>query len=381
VMIGILNVQWFDNPGAVLLCYALQQTLAELGWESIVLNYVSGGALPPPFFKRIMRKLRSEKTNMAWIENEYFGRLLRIRCQKYEAFRSQYLRRTLPFKEVDSQLLYGYDIYIVGSDVVWKPEILLSRDADVYFLSFLSDTFKAKRISYAASIGTTDNEILSVLEEKYKVRLQMFDHISVREKESVIFLQRLCKQTVHHMPDPVFLLKKEQYDTLAVSRTCAEEYIYLYMLTPNQKAINFALALSERSGLQILYDVHSDDNLFLRRLFRGKGRAVVSDGPAEFLSRICHAKYVVTNSFHGTAFSLIFEKEVYAFSAQNAGIDTSVRLKDLLSTVGLQYRYNCVFNWENIRSINYQVVRASLYELRERGRDYLQQVLESDARR
>lgn len=375
-MVGILNVQWFDNPGAVLLCYALQQTMAEQGRECKIINYTSGGSARPTLFDRVCRKLRTEKSKLARVDHRFFGQLLQERSARYEAFRERYLDRTAPFSDTDSPLLYGYDQYIVGSDVVWKPEILLSPDADVYFLSCLNGK-KARRISYAASIGTTDASLLEPLADKYQERLKNFDFISVREAESVDFLQPLCTQKVFCMPDPVFLLEKAQYASLKSDLREGEgDYIYFYMLTPNPKAVEFAVELEARTGLKVLYDLHTSENLFLRNVFHNPASAAVcSDGPAEFLNRIRNARYVVTNSFHGTAFSLIFEKELYSFPSQNGGVDISVRLRNILDSVGLQNRYDCDPGCME-EPIEWNFVEECLQQMRQEGRDYLMHALQ-----
>ncbi len=375
-MVGIINVQWFDNPGAVLLCYALQQTMVEQGRECKIINYTSGGSARPTLFGRVRRKLRTEKAKLAWVEHRFFGQHLLERSTRYEAFRKRYLDRTAPFTKTDSPLLYGYDQYIVGSDVVWKPEILLSPDADVYFLSCLNGK-KVRRISYAASIGTTDSSLLEPLADKYQERLKNFDFISVREAESASFLQPLCTQKVFCMPDPVFLLKKEQYAGLESASDKEEnDYIYFYMLTPNPKAVEFAVELEAHTGLRVLYDLHTSENLFLCNVFHNPASAAVcSDGPAEFLNRIRNARYVVTNSFHGTAFSLIFEKELYSFPRQNGGVDISVRLKNILDSVGLKNRYDCDPGCME-ESIDWKFVEERLQKMRQDGRDYLMRVLQ-----
>lgn len=378
-MIGIINVQWFDNPGAVLLCYALQQKLTAMGYDSQIIDYASGGAAPAAadsrnrFIKR-MFSLFHKKYKLTWVNKRFFYAELRERHEKYEDFREQFLVRTKRFTENNSEILKGYDAYIVGSDVVWKPAILESKDAEVYFLDFLSENDICRRVAFAASVGTADASLLERLSPKYAEKLKNFDAISVREKATADFFQKLSDQKIECLLDPVFLLNKKDYISVLKEKQSKEKYIYFYMLEPNEEAVTYALFLAKKTQLPIYFDVHDKDNLFLRKKFGQNGRICVSDGPSEFLSRIDQAEYVVTNSFHGTAFSIIFEKEFYSFSCYNAGVNVSLRMENLLQEVGLEDRFNPTIQ-NVLTDINYETVNAKIMRQKKLAVDFLTHAL------
>lgn len=380
-MIGLINIQWFDNPGAVLLCYALQNKLDELGYDSCVIDYASGGGKPSNkknIFSKF-QKLIEKRYLLSLINRNIFYHELKARKRNYEAFRSNYLVRTPRFRDAESPLLNGYDTYIVGSDVVWKPEILQSRDAEVYFLDFIPKFAPINKISFAASVGTNNLKLLIGLKKEYASKIAKFDFISVREKDTADFIKDIYGKQVTCISDPVFLLDKSTYKKVMTKTELeTEEYIYFYMLQPNEDAVDFAIALAQQTGYKIIYDVHDKDNLYLQKRIGNLGTATVSDGPSEFLRRICDAKYVVTNSFHGTAFSIIFEKEFFSFSCHSGDVDVSVRLVNLLKCLGLENRYN--MKAPHLSKIDYSNARIRIQDERKRAIDFLEHALSNGVR-
>ena len=381
--IGIINVQWFDNPGAVLLCYAMQYEISYLGFESEVIDFTSGGGskYKPSLIKKVTNKCKRELDKIALgtvkINGKSFGSLLRERHCKYEKFRKDYLIRTDSFNNQDNAQLQCYDTYIVGSDVVWKPEIVKSQDAKVYFLDFLDDKSNAKRISFAASVGTNEIAELQKLVKQYKYYLDKFDYISMREKESAEFFRKYIEKDIETLIDPVFLLQKAEYSRLINEIEQAEKYIYFYMLAPNEEMVNFAEKLVKETEYTIIYDIHDLDNLYLEKKFGKYGHASIDDGPIEFLKRIRNAEVVITNSFHGTAFSLIFEKNFYTFGCINAGINVSLRMENILKKVCLYDRYNPKWRDDfHLEAIAYEDIRDVIENERNKAITFLKKAIE-----
>lgn len=375
--IGIINVQWFDNPGAVLLCYALQKQISELGYESIVIDYASGGGVVKNNID-ILGKIQNKIWKTKIVEKKLLFFELKKRKLNYEKFRNLYLKRTERFTDVNNSNLYGYKKYVVGSDVVWKPEMLQSENAaKVYFLNFLKKDEYRKKIAFAASMGTSDQNKINLYCEEYKRRLEDFRWISVREKKTAEYLKGLLCKDVTCLLDPVFLLKKEEYFKLIDhSLKRRKRYIYFYMLGRNDEALSFVEKLSEYTGIEIVYDIHDKDNLFLIKRLKKYGKPVVSDGPAQFLSEIYYADCVVTNSFHGTAFSIIFEKTFYTFSCVNGETNVSLRMENLLNSFSLMNRYN-VETVNNIEKIDYRFARKEIEKNKESAIEFLQNALKS----
>lgn len=378
-MTGIINVQWFDNPGAVLLCYALEQTVNKIVDDDvIVIDYAAGGGKSSNIIEKICKiphKVKSKLLHNKYISGVRYSELLVRRHELFEKFRKENLNRTMRFNELNSPVLKeNYSHCIVGSDVVWKPEIADSSHAHVYFLNFGQDSMK--RISYGASIGTEDLTVLKPLLKKYEKHLQNFDYISVREHSAAEFIKDLAPVTVKKVADPVFLLKREEYDKLAdsVERITKEKYIFAYLLSYNESAVAKVKRIAEEKKCKIVYDLHTDENFKLIKAFGKDAIPMVDVGPLEFLSAIKNAECIINNSFHGTAFSLIFEKDFYTFGKVNKGIDISTRMSDLLDYLQLSGRY-CKEEKIRTDSIDYNKVNEKITIMREDSLEFLKEAL------
>ena len=378
-MIGIINVQWFDNPGAVLLCYAMQHTIEKVfNADTLVVDYAKGGnGINRSISMKIAGKIHSFFVHRTKIDGLVFGDEIKFRHANYEKFRREFLHRTERITDPFYSGLSVFDTFVVGSDVVWRPEIALSDDALIYFLTS-QYAKKAKKIAYAASIGTDDKTKILLAEDKYR-DLAGFDYLSVREKESARVIGEITGKKVECVADPVFLLDKEEWEKCLGIDHCKQEYIYLYILSYNPFAITAAIELAKKYHLKIVYDLHTEENIKLRSIFADHGiqsEAAISDGPVQFLARISNASYIVTNSFHGTAFSIIFYKRFFSYSSENAGSNTSIRLTNLLEQLGIEDRFNCkevLLKAEE--ELNAADIKEKLYDIRNKGLLYLKGAL------
>lgn len=384
-MIGLINIQWFDNPGAVWLAYSLQQTVKKLqpDEEVIIIDYAAGGSktinLSPA--NRIIKLMKRKAANTLFYlnaDNRKFGLELKKRHNKYEEFRKEYLSRTPKTTEINSVIFKkDYSACVVGSDVVWKPEIAEEEHSKIYFLQFAGKN--TQKIAYAASIGTDDMNVLDGLKPLYRTLIADFNSISLREKTAVQYIGNLTDKKVYHVLDPVFLSDSDTYVRLIkdVKTPCQQNYIYLYMLSYNEDIISLAIQLAQKTGYKIVYDLHTRENLVLKNKFKEYGLATTAVGPLEFLALINGASMILCDSFHGTAFSIILHKDFYTFGNYNGGIDISTRMKDLLEMLSLEKRY--VTDNSNISSepIDYADVDKKLDNHRKESTEFLKRSLES----
>lgn len=383
-MIGLINIQWFDNPGAVWLAYSLQQTVKRIkpDEEVVIIDYAAGGSktisLSPA--NKIIKQMKGKVTNVLFYldaNNRKFRIELKKRHKKYEEFRKGYLSRTPKTTETSSEIFKkDYSACVVGSDVVWKPEIAEEEHSKIYFLQFAGDN--TKKIAYAASIGTDDMVVLGGLKSLYRNLIADFNSISLREKTAVQYMENLTDKKVYHVLDPVFLSDADTYIKLIkeVNTPCQQNYIYLYMLSYNEKIVALAIQLAQRNGYKIVYDLHTKENLVLKKKFKGYGLPSTVVGPLEFLALINGASVVLCDSFHGTAFSIILHKNFYTFGNRNGGIDISTRMKDLLDMLALEKRY-VTDNAINFEPIDYADVDKRLDNHRKKSIDFLKKSLES----
>lgn len=339
--VGILNVQHADNYGAVLLAYAIQTEIEYLGYNAEIIDFRPAGVHHNFIHKsfeilkqdgcfKLFRKLQKK----ILYHHKTDAKVLIARKKAFSDFRERYLNRSKVYYNVTDDRPLEYDIYVVGSDVIWKPARVISKtESDAYFLNF-TEGLPCKRIAYAASIGTDDNDVLRPLQDKIKNMIRKFDSISLRENTSVPFIRSLYGKSVTWCIDPTMLFNADFYNKLLIENNqsisnIADDYIYLYVLGNNEQAYLMANQLSHIWNIPVVCDAPSPqliDNVILN---------IQKDGPLDFLNRIKNAKVVITDSFHGTVFSIIFHKDFYTYSRGTI----SIRMQDLLEKLNLTNRY------------------------------------------
>ncbi|NBI64457.1 glycosyltransferase [Clostridiales bacterium] len=327
---GILTFHCADNYGAMLQAYGLKQYLRDMGIKAEIAAY------EPPFMTgrhwwipympqrnralwQFLVSLYTWKTNLSR-KQDFF----RLRAKMRE-FRKKYLLNTwqkrIFFARQLKRLPYSY--YLVGSDQIWNPDITFGLRKP-YFGAFKNKR-KEKVIAYGASLG--GSELSSEYDQEFAGLLRYVDVISLREADAVPYVKRFCEKPLEVVLDPVFLLNQENWKQIEVLPK-RSGYILLYLTEPNEELISYIKNLSQDKSLPIV---------------ELKANAGVTDksfeveytaGPAEFLGLIHKADYVVTNSFHATAFSIIYQKQFVVFLHTNRG----ARLRNILRIHGLEDR-------------------------------------------
>lgn len=372
--IGIITFHCADNYGAVLQCYALKKYLENSGQDVEIINYAPKyltkryKLLPSP--KLILKKILQKGIVYTWkniihisIQN-YPNKV--ERKKKFEEFRRQHIGiNGKKIKKIFKETHFPYDIYIAGSDQIWNPT---SNNGDTtYCLDFVDDN--AKKVSYAASIGTFD---IGGYKETMSQYLQRFDAISIREKSFKSLVEEMSKKKVSVVLDPVFLLDEKDWEILAEKdKKFSGKFIFMYVFNKDDEAISLANYLSKKYNLPVIHFYYGA----LRKKLEIDGQCFFYDGPIDFLWYIKHAEYIVTNSFHCTAFSLIFKKEFYTYLF----LDRGSRITDLLEKLNLQDRFCTGRAPEdiitNVNKINYDAVDAIFTELKQNSFNYLDNII------
>ena len=346
------------NYGATLQAYALQTYLESQGHNVEIIDYrlpthIRYELFMPypkgrmyelikkiPILKYIVCPYRNIKMLQTWGRKKAFDdfdkRFLHLSSVTYRNINE--IRKNPP----------NADVYIAGSDQIWNTDALNGKDLG-YYLDFGNKNIR--RISYAASFGIS--KIKVGLEDFVARELRKFNKISVREKTGLDILKRLGLNGTL-VVDPVFLLSKEQWLCNLNLKEKEGNYILLYDFLHDDVAIrNFALALSKKKKLKIVSvnDISEAPYADIQ---------INNAGPIEFLQYLLNATYVVSNSFHATAFSLIFQKEFATFSLISQ--HNSTRMEDLLQCVGLEYRLNPV-NIQIFRTVDWEKVSTTLLNL------------------
>lgn len=331
-----------NNYGSTLQSCALYRFIKSLGYEVELVDY-------RPQYKSLAGRIRTALVNTLFLRS-YFKR--KNRFEEYYRF---YMRLSRRFSS--TKALYDAppqaDVYMVGSDQVWNSNFPCGKD-DAYYLQYVQSPYK---IAYASSLGRVfKNEELEAL----KKRICDFAYISVRERYSSEQLKTVGVNAAYVL-DPVFLLSQSEYLRDA-SPQMDKKYLLVYAINEDRLLNEVAQQIARERGLEIV----------LIGGFAKKIKCDVFDrstGPKEFLSLIAYADFVLTSSFHGLAFSLVFNKQ---FAVVQPAIN-SLRIDDLLTTVNLKERVIKSFNASEIHktSIDYVAVNQALNRHIEQSKQYL----------
>ena len=311
--IATITCQNAINHGARLQCYALVHHLQKQGHEVEVIDY-------RPKYMRGARPLfywpgTSIKEWVKLFVQIPLRRKALKRQEYFEAFSEKYIPRTRIYNSIDDLRADPpkADMYLAGSDQIWNTSFPNGTDPG-YYLDF--GPKETRRESYAASFAIT--EIEPAKKAWVKENLQRFDKITVREQSALKILEdlgvkgELCE-------DPVFLLSAEEWDEIADGTGKGERYVLVYDFYLDDAIRKVAQQLAKENGCKIYAICHVDVSY--------ADRNFVFAGPETFVSLIKNAQYVVSNSFHGTVFAMIYGVP-YKVVDRPDGLN--VRMHDLL---------------------------------------------------
>lgn len=289
--IGIITFHNAINYGAALQSFASQQFLNNSGIDAEVVDYhCTKFANDYKTVKVYSKSIKGVIKALIKAPNIY------KKNRKFKEFVRKYIRLSKPYNQSNiSQSNTNYAKFIVGSDQVWNLRL---TDADInYLLHFVKDN--RIKYSYAASMGSTalDEKTSSLLRKE----IGSFASISVREEDARDYLSDLLGRDVQTVLDPVFLLSREEWDKVAQIPK-DEDYILVYCL--HEQDVYFqAERLAKKTGLKI----KCIQNNIKKPI---KAGYVLNAGPSEFVGFIKNAKYIVTDSFHGATFGIIYRKQI-----------------------------------------------------------------------
>lgn len=308
-IINIVTYHRAINYGAFLQCFALQKKLRNNGYDVYILDH-------QPIADKKRYRLIQFNSIKELIKSII---LLPQNMIKKHNFKKDYclIRMT---KNVKS------DIAITGSDQVWNP-ILTGGKLDRYFT--LEEVDADKKISYAASIG--DEGVVKEYADDFKKILRRLDYVSVREEKAKNALRPLGKKKTEITIDPVFLLSKNEWEKEIKERskkTTEGNYILSYFIGATSQQYKALSKISKNTNLKVIsYSAIQKEKDVYKHCY--------TDGPFEFISKLQKSKLVITSSFHGTAFSIIFHKNFYVLMPNSKKRD---RIDTILKLVGLTDR-------------------------------------------
>lgn len=334
--INTITCQHVYNYGATLQAFALQDYLESLGHNVEIIDFRlpthTRYELFTPYPKGRAYELVCKFPLLRYIITPYRNRrMLKTwgRKRNFDRFDKEYLHLSShTYKSLDKlqQDTFDADLFIAGSDQIWNTDMENGSNG-AYFLDFGPE--KTKRISYAASFGISeikDNDKKLFI----KQQLRKFDKISVREKAGLNILHDLGYEGCQ-VVDPVFLLSKDAWIKKLNLQIKENDYIFLYdFMHDDERLIQLSKELAQKEHLKIcsVNDISHAPYADIQ---------IDNAGPKEFLQLLLNAKYVISNSFHATAFSIIFDKKFATFPLLTQRNPS--RMIDLLSANNMMERF------------------------------------------
>lgn len=353
-----------SNYGSLLQSIATIKTIERLGHACQIIDYIRNDERG---LKAITTPLSNKKEWSGNILKRIAYILLRypeehIAERKFERMRSKYLKLTERCTNITELSNLTADVFMTGSDQVWGPTLNGKYD-EAYFLSFVRNT---KKTAYAASFGRTEFTLSTI--SQYKKMLSKYDDIAVREDSAVELLDNMHIRCVGQVLDPTLLLTGDEWRAFIKNDHIIQgKYVLVYQLHNNPVLSDYAVRFAEHVGLP-LYRVSPTFHQFKRG-----GHFLYLPELSDFLSYIKDCTYFITDSFHGTAFALNFNKQFIEILPNNK---TGSRNQSILRLTGLEDRIINDYNDFSIcnRVIDYDRVNSILENERMKSIDILKKL-------
>lgn len=335
--IGICTQPLRTNYGGILQNYALQTVLKRMGhevWTIDIYNYTWGEWLFTTL-KILVHKLLGHDINFVLTPPQKI---------KYEDILRQFVYKHISLtspriKWFNKNIIdkYQFDALLVGSDQTWRPAY--NKRIEDLFLDFARKHNMIK-VAYAASFGTDVWEYSHAQTVNCASLIKYFNAISVREKSGIDLCKKYLNADVSHVLDPTLLLTKEDYTNLCCSIAKRKKlFIMAYILDLNEEKLKVIKDVSKNKGIPYL-------------IVEAESQLLEGDSVEKWLSYFRDASFVLTDSFHGTIFSILFQKEFLVFRNKSRG---NSRFDSLLSVFNLNDRIYCD-NRINIKKIDWTEV-------------------------
>lgn len=364
--IGILTFHKSENYGSALqafaLCRALKAVEPSNGVEIIDYSNERQKELYSIFVKNsspknLIKNLRSF-LNLAQLKrrkrgfNEFINSKLPLSAEHFESEKQLKAHKS------------EYDLIICGSDQIWNPQ---SVD---FSLSFFGVDFKCAKASYAPSIRDAEESDFKPYENEIRKALSDFGKISLREKRSLPVLQKYTEKPIDCVCDPTLLLDCADYNSICTNNKLPEDYIFYYSIDYNPQSVEMVKHISKATNkpVFIIFSTNKTYSVYFKGFHLAKNNA-----PGDFVNLIKNASLVLSTSFHGVAFSVIYRKPFFALKTRGY---TDSRINDLLNEIGLGERYIDFETYENtdyLAPVSYD--EEAIMRLRSYSLNYLKDCL------
>ena len=367
--IALISVHSDPNYGSMLQAYALSAALNRLGYINEYINYSPNkershyiqsciNLVKKCIF--ILHGSRCHVTEYSYWKTKEFRKQRKL----FSLFHDKYIRSS-PQKYNKNTISKSQDVYrkfFVGSDQTWS-QLTTKAPYNLFFLDFVKDPYK--KASYAPSIGSVSlsQSYLNLLSSK----LRTFSFLSCREKQNADTLTTYIGRKVFYVLDPTFLLSKGEWLKLSEFIKMPEDYILCYILGTKKCISDYAQRLGKEKKMPVYYIVTRPEYLNCNNALRN-----VSVG--QFLYLLNNAKYVITDSFHGTILSINMSTNFYSFAKreQGNGLNDNDRILDFLQVIHLENRFKADNAISFEADIDYDKVHGYLNNLKKQSFEYLE---------
>lgn len=361
--IAILTQPLRTNYGGILQNYALQQCLKGLGHEAYTLDEELADCPPlAKLAKRFVKVLLGKVPASHLFYEQRYKRDYQVFTKYTRKFVSEHIH-LFSYKNIYQDLSSkSFDAYIVGSDQVWRPGY---NDIETMFFDF-AEGWKVKRLSYAASFGVDTWEFTQEQEKRCAALAASFDGVSVREQSGVALCKKHLGVEAKHVLDPSMLLTKEQYTELVdKNKTKASKgQMFVHVLDKMPRKQDIICDLAKKYGVPPFSCNQSEAEDLLDIPIEKRIQPPVE----QWLRSFVEAEYVVTDSFHAAAFSILFNKKFLVLCNSERGL---TRIQSLLKLFGLEKCLVTESGDLSFPDIDYQTVNRKVDLLREEARTFL----------
>lgn len=386
--IAVVSCYFKHNYGSMLQAYATQMALDKLNYDNETIDITGfDGEIKKAKLKYFAKaSLTSDillsKLGMAknvlkkkLSKGEYTNKI-QIRDKKFDDFSKKYFRLSPIYSsmtELSNKCEERYSSVLVGSDQLWLPANIV---ANYYTLSFVPDTVNT--IAYSTSFG--QSQLPKSVAKKASVFLNKIKHIGVREETGQKLVKDIVGRNVPVVCDPTMLFTGEEWMSIQQETPIVDgKYIFCYFLGNNPSHREFVKRLKKKTGYKVVALTHLDEYIKSDENYADETPYDVD--PADFVNLIRNAKYICTDSFHCSVFSILYRKQFLTFRRFNRDTiqSTNSRLDSLFNLVGVDNRFvnpeDDVKKYLNIDT-DYDLVHEKLAKVREQSYIYLKKSLE-----
>lgn len=357
--VGIITWHYHENYGSALQAFAMQRIIEKLGYDVEIINYRANAKTG-----LIYSILRFFKNHLYYLPNSLLGR-----AKAFYQFRKRFFTESSMYTSNEELIEEAnhYDIYICGSDQIWAP----NRFDLPYLLNFVSDD--KKKIAYAPSV-VIDN-FTEEQKNMLKKELLRFDYLSLREPYGVDIIKKIIDMEVIDVLDPTLLLNRKDYEPIIRNVGVKNPYILCYLIGDKREHRDMVMKIKEQYGYDII-------TLPFKAFDQNFGDIQIRDaGPSEFLGLLKGASIICTDSFHGILFSIIFEKQFYAFKRfdDNDILNQNARVINIINKLGLSARIvDKVEDINQEKAIDYSGVMNKLEKEKKKSLTFLVDALNGE---